>query len=204
MYCSVRQYKLKASENIDELIGKVRDQFLPIVTKADGFVSYSVAVTDKAELITAGFFADRKGAEDSVSAASEWVRDNVAASLDGPPKITSGEVLAFERKGGDAHFGVLRRMTLHPGKRDEALEIISAKLFPMIKNVSGFISSAVIAGGADQLLVIGAYRDRASSEEVTRLAMPFMQQNAGQLMAGPPEMTDGEIKLRYVTESAIA
>ncbi len=202
MYGVVREYTVIPSQDSGEIVSRIRDEFLPIIRDTQGLKSYGVMVTDKGELVTVGMFVDRKGADESVERAREWVRENMASAV-GPPKVTSGEVLIAERVGEGTGFGVLRRVRLNAGARNEAVELMRSKLMPMLKEVPGFLRGAVIAAGPDELLVVGAYRDRASSEEATRKAMPFMQQNAGHLMAGPPAMSDGEIKLFHVNETAL-
>ncbi|MDQ2664147.1 MAG: hypothetical protein M3Y18_08980, partial [Candidatus Eremiobacteraeota bacterium] len=162
---------MKSSADIDDAVNKVREQFLPLVRKAAGFASYSLAVTDGSEIVSAGFFTDRKGADESADLARTWVTDTLGQTIDGPPKVSAGDVLLSDRMGGHAGFGVLRRMKLKAGKGDAALDVIRG-LLAMLKEVPGFVSGAVIAPATDELLVIGAYRDRASSEEATTIARP--------------------------------
>ena len=51
MYGVVRVYKMKsAAKDIDQVVGAVRDGFLPIITKVSGFASYTVALSETGEL----------------------------------------------------------------------------------------------------------------------------------------------------------
>jgi quinol monooxygenase YgiN len=203
MYSVVRLYKMKSTKDIDKVVDATRNGFLPIVTKAPGFIAYTMALAADGELVTIGFFEDRAGADESTRLAAGWVRDNVAWSVEGPPKIAEGEVRIQERRGEDASYGVLRRVKLQPGKSNEALELMRTKMVPMLASLPGFSRVAVFESGPDELLSLAAWRDRASAEEATRQAMAFMQANAGDLVAGPPEMIDAEIKLRHVNEAAL-
>lgn len=203
MYSVVRLYKMKSAKDIDKVVDATRGGFLPIVTNAPGFVAYTMAMSANGELVTIGMFADRAGAEESTRLAADWVRDNVAWSVEGPPKIAEGEVRIQERRGEDAAYGVLRRVKLQPGKLNEALELMRTKLVPMLSSLPGFSRVAVFESGPDELLSLAAWRDRTSAEEATRRAMAFMQENAGDLVTGPPEMIDADIKLRHVNEAAL-
>lgn len=203
MYCVVRQYTLSASANADDLVGKVREQFLPLVKAADGFISYTLAQTDDGQLITVGFFKNRKGADQSADLARAWVEKNVSNSVTGPPRISAGEIIFSERTGGEAGFGLLRRVKVKPGKRDAAVDVMRSKLLPMLKSTPGFVSTAVFEPSPNELLSVGAFRDRASAQNATNQARPMMMEQAGDLMEGPPEMTDAEIKLRHVNEAAL-
>ena len=203
MYCTVREYTLKPNANLDDLVAKVRNQFLSIISKASGFAGYTLAANDR-DLVTVGFFDGREGADESVDLARDWVRDNVSDAVEGPPHITSGEVLASARTSGEAHYGVLRRMKTQPGKRADLLKLMATKLLPLLKEQPGFLPGSIVDAGDDELLVVGAYTNRKASEDATAVAMGFMQQNAMQFLTGPPKMTDLDIKLRHVNEPAFA
>ncbi len=203
MYSVVRLYKMKSTGDIDKVVDVTRSGFLPIVTKAPGFMAYTMAMSADGELVTIGMFADRDGAHESTRLAADWVRDNLAWSVEGPPKIAEGDVRIQERRAEDGAYGVLRRVKLRPGKSNEALELMRTKMVPMLSSLPGFSRIAVFESGSDELLSLAAWRDRASAEEATRRAMAFIQENAGDLVAGPPEMIDAEIKLREVNEAAL-
>lgn len=203
MYCVVRQYKMKSPEEIDTLVDQVRTGFLPIISKAPGFIGYTVAHSEQDELITTGFFQDRAGADESIRLAADWVRENVSSAVDGPPKVTEGEVRVQERREGEATYGLLRRAKLQPGKMDAALDLMRNRMLPLLSEVPGFISLALFTPGSDEFVTLSAWRDRASAQEATRRATAFIQQNAGDIIAGPPEMIDAEIKLRHVNQEAL-
>ena len=203
MYCVVRQYKLKASQEIDPLVETVRSGFLPMVSGQPGFIGYSVAHSEQGDLVTTGFFQDKAAAENSTRLAADWVRDNLAGAVEGPPKVIQGEVRIQERRPGDAGYGALRRVKLQPGKLNEALDLMRDKLVPLLTQISGFVSLAIIEAGPDEAVSLAAWRDRAAAQEATQQAMGFMLSNAAHLIAGPPEMIDAEIKLREVNEAAL-
>jgi len=203
MYSVVRVYKMKSTNDIDKVVDTTRNGFLPIVTKAPGFVAYTMAAAESGELVTIGFFTDRAGADESTRLAADWVRDNLAWSVEGPPKIAAGEVRIQERRGDDGAYGTLRRIKTKPGKLNEALDLMRAKLVPMLTSVPGFVRMAVLEAGPDDVLSLAAWRDRASAEEATRQATAFMEANSGDLVMGPPEKIDAEIKLHEVNEAAL-
>ena len=203
MYCVVRQYKMKPAQDIDNLVGRIRDEFLPLIIREPGYIAYSVALSEQGELITTGFFQSHSGADDSIRLAAEWVRENVSSAIDGPPRVSEGEVVIQERKDGDGRQGALRRIKVLPGKKDETLELMRTKLVPTLTELPGFVRMAVIDVGSDELLSLAAWKDRASAQEATRRAMALMQEAAGKLTAAPPEMIDGEIKLHDANEAAL-
>ena len=202
MYCVVRQYKMKPVDDLDKLMDQIRNGFLPIVTKARGYVGYSVALTTEGDLVTTSFFADRAGADESVRLAADWVKENVGWAVDGPPKVTEGEVQFHERRGGEPAYGLLRRGKLQAGKFRETVEFMRGKFVPMLAELPGFVNMSMTQVGPDEFMTLSTWRDRESAHEATRLATAFMQENAGHLIDGPPEMIEGELKLRHVDETA--
>jgi len=168
-----------------------------------GFASYTMALSETGELVTIGFFLDRADAEESTRLAGEWVRDNVMWAVEGPPKTAGGEVRLQERLGHEASYGTVRRGKLQPGKMNEALALMRRELLPLLSSMPGFVTVAILESGPDEFLSVAAWRDRASAEEATRHAMAFLERSAAELVAGPPEMLDGELLLRRVNEPAI-
>jgi len=202
MYGVVRIYKMKSAGDIAKVAEIVRTGFLPIVSNAPGYVAYTLAVAAGGELVTVGFFKDRASAEESTRLAADWVRDNLAWSVEGPPKIATGEVRIQEVSDGDATYGTMRRGKVKPGKMKEALARIKGKLVPLLSASPGFVRAAFLEVGSDEFLSVAAWRDRASADEATRRAMALMQEQ-GDVISGPPEMLDAEIKLHDVNEAAL-
>lgn len=203
MYGVVRLYKMKSTGDADKVVDTTRSGFLPIVSKAPGYIAYTMAIATGGELTTVGFFKDRAGAEESTRLAADWVRDNLAWSVEGPPKVAAGEVRAQETRDGEATYGTMRRGKVQPGKMPEALELLRTKLLPLLTSAPGFVRAAFLESGTDEYLSLAAWTDRASAEEATRRAMAMMLQQ-GDVIAGPPEMLDAEIRLHDVNEAALA
>ena len=204
MYGVVRLYNMKsAAKDIDKVVAEARDGFLPIVTEIPGFASYTMALSETGELVTIGFFLDRASADESTRLAGEWVRDNLMWAVEGPPKTAGGEVRLQERLGGDVSYGTVRRWKLQPGKMNEALGLFRSQLLPLLSSTPGFVNVAILESGPDEFLSLGAWRDHASAQEATRHLMAFIQEHAGNVVVGPPEMLDGEILLRRVDEATM-
>lgn len=205
MFCVIREYKMTSRQELDGLIERIRNEFVPIVTKARGFAAYTVTAADSGELVTAGFFSDRTGADESVEMAKEWVSRNAASSVSGPPRVTTGEVVLMDTAPGQTlGVGVMRRSKLKPGAKAEFIDLLRGKVLPIVKQTDGFERMAAIDAQADEIVVIAAYRDRASAGEAGSHVMAFMEKNGMHLVTGPPEMLDGTIKLRHVNEAAFA
>lgn len=93
MFAVIRHYHFdkKDSAEIDRLI---RDEFVPIIRKAKGFVRYYWLDTGEGEGASFGVFKDKAGADESVHLAADWVRAQVAQYLRERPEVIEGPITA--------------------------------------------------------------------------------------------------------------
>lgn len=93
MYVSVRQYR---SSDAAEVARRVEGDggFLPVVREVPGFTAYYLVDAGDGDLLTITVAEDQAGVEESISRASDWVRDNAADLVEGAPAVTNGEVVA--------------------------------------------------------------------------------------------------------------
>jgi len=91
MYVSVRRYKMEPG-SVDELMRRVEEGFVPIVSKGPGFVAYYALDAGDGVVASISVFEDQAGAEESNRMAADWVKENLAALLPNPPEVTAGEV----------------------------------------------------------------------------------------------------------------
>lgn len=91
MYAVIRRYTFDANA-ANEINTKVRDSFLPLLKKVPGFVAYYWLNMDGNVGASLSVYADRKGAEESVRLARQYVKDELSSIL-GAPEIIEGPVL---------------------------------------------------------------------------------------------------------------
>ncbi len=91
MYLSVRRYEMDA-EAVDELMRRVEEGFVPIISNAPGFIAYYALDAGEGVVASISIFTDEAGAEESNRMAADYVKENLAALLQFLPEITAGEV----------------------------------------------------------------------------------------------------------------
>ena len=91
MYASIRRYKLNPGAT-GQILGRVNEGFVPIISKGPGFVAYYVVDAGNDVIASVSVFQDQAGEEESNRMAADWVKENVASLVAGPPEITHGEV----------------------------------------------------------------------------------------------------------------
>jgi hypothetical protein len=92
MYVAIRLYD--GVKLPDEAAAKVRNEFLPVISKITGFQEYYAVKTGDSTMASVSVFKDKPGADESVQAATTWVQKNMSRFLPNPPKVMSGETLA--------------------------------------------------------------------------------------------------------------
>jgi hypothetical protein len=90
MYASIREYRTKDNA---EVARRAQEGFIPVVKEVPGFAGYyMIDAGDKVFTITVAQDAD--GVQETVNRAREWVSENAADLIEGPPVVSNGEVVA--------------------------------------------------------------------------------------------------------------
>ncbi|WP_374778127.1 hypothetical protein OG756_40200 [Streptomyces sp. NBC_01310] len=92
MYAAVRRYEGVTDPN--EAGRLVKEGFVPLMRQVPGFVAYYWVDAGDGVMVSTSVFQDRAGAEESVSRAADFVRENLASLLPNPPQVMAGEVVA--------------------------------------------------------------------------------------------------------------
>ena len=96
MYATVRRNE--GVTNPREAGRRVHEGFVPLISKAPGFVAYYWVDAGAGVMVSTTVFQDQAGAQESNKTAAEWVRQNAAELFPKPPQVTAGEVVAQKAK----------------------------------------------------------------------------------------------------------
>jgi hypothetical protein len=95
MYVSVRCYEVDP-DSVDEIMERAQKGYMPIVSKAPGFIAYYVLDAGDGMVATISVFEGQAQMEESSRTAADWVKENLAPFFPNPPQVTSGEVRAYK------------------------------------------------------------------------------------------------------------
>ena len=95
MFAVIRHYHFN-SEDGAEIDRRIREEFVPIVKKAKGFVRYYWLDTGEGEGASVGVFKDKAGADESVHLAADYVREHLSKLLAQKPEIIEGPIKAHD------------------------------------------------------------------------------------------------------------
>jgi heme-degrading monooxygenase HmoA len=97
MHLAVRRYKVKAG-SIDEIVRRANEGFVPLISQASGFIAWYAVDAGNDIVFTVSIFQDQAGADESTRLAADWVNQNLASLVQGPPEITAGAVKVYKAK----------------------------------------------------------------------------------------------------------
>jgi len=95
MFAVVRHYHFKPDNGatIDRMI---KEDFVPLIKKAKGFVRYYWLDTGNGEGASVSVFADKAGADESIRLAADYVKEHMAKLVTQKPEIIEGPVKAHD------------------------------------------------------------------------------------------------------------
>ena len=95
MFAVIRHYHFDPKDGA-EIDRRVREEFVPIMKKANGFVRYYWLDTGNGEGASLSVFRDKAGADESVRLAAGWVKENLSKLLIEKPEVIEGPVKAHD------------------------------------------------------------------------------------------------------------
>ena len=95
MFAVVRHYHYEPQDGpkIDKM---VREEFVPIIKQAKGFVRYYWLDTGKGEGASVSVFKDKAGADELVYLAADFVKNHMSKLVTQKPEIIEGPVKAHD------------------------------------------------------------------------------------------------------------
>ena len=97
-YLTVRRYD--GVTDSKEAARRIEEEFIPLVSKIPGFISYYWVEEGDDVMVSVSVFATREAEEESNRVAANYVKQNqnVARLLPKAPQITAGQVVARAAK----------------------------------------------------------------------------------------------------------
>ena len=95
MFAVIRHYHFDPGDGA-EIDRRIREEFVPIVKNAKGFVRYYWLDTGKGEGASVSVFKDKAGADESMRLAAEYVKEHLSKLLIQKPDIIEGPIKAHD------------------------------------------------------------------------------------------------------------
>lgn len=94
MHVTIRRYHIHPGST-QQLIDLINNEFVPTISSAPNFISYYAIDEGDGDVSAVSVFEDEASAQASNLIASRWVMQKASSLISVPPKIISGEVVAF-------------------------------------------------------------------------------------------------------------
>jgi hypothetical protein len=99
MFMVIRRYYATKPGAAEAFLSRVRERFVPVVSKVPGFVEYFAVEAAGGQLLFVTVCRDQAGAEASIREAADFIkREKLTAVISGGPEIIQGEVAFHEAK----------------------------------------------------------------------------------------------------------
>ena len=96
MYLTFRRYKIDPKD-ANEILKRVNEGFVPILSNAIGFVSYSIFLDEFDHICSVSTFTTRAGMEEASLMAKDWVDEHLTKLMPNPPDVSKGETILHKR-----------------------------------------------------------------------------------------------------------
>jgi hypothetical protein len=94
MHATIRRYEAIDETRTDEIVKKVDETLVPLLSKLPGFGGYQLIDAGDGVVSSITFFETSEQADESTRVASTWVRDEkLEAAIPHAPTITRGELV---------------------------------------------------------------------------------------------------------------
>jgi hypothetical protein len=91
MHIVVRDYRSEAQDVVPQAVQR-QESLKQVMRGIKGLVAYYIVDTGNGGLASISIFEDQAGADESITAAAKWVRENMAQWAPNPPTVIKGEV----------------------------------------------------------------------------------------------------------------
>jgi hypothetical protein len=95
MFAVIRHYHYRPEDG-PEIEKMVRENFVPLIKRAKGFVRYYWLDAGNGECASLSVFRDKAGADESTHLAADYVKNHMSKLLTQKPEVIEGPVKAHD------------------------------------------------------------------------------------------------------------
>ena len=98
--------------------------------------------------------------------------------------------------------GVLRHYTVDAKNVNEIVRRVAAEGLTFLKAIPGFVSWGLMDNGHGHMVTYSVYEGKTGTDESTKKAAAWIKENIASLVPSPPQVIEGEVRLREIKERA--
>jgi len=90
-------------------------------------------------------------------------------------------------------FAAVRRGKAKPGMAEEFVKRVKNNALPELKKIAGYKGYYLVVAADGTITAVTLFASKAGAEESNTKLRPWIMENLAPLLAGPPELGDGEV-----------
>ena len=200
-FASIRIYEGLDPDDDNGLFRRTAEDFLDIIRDDDGFIGYYWLNLGH-KVVAISLFETEAQAAASNEAAREYIAENLADIVPGPPTVVEGAVdigfvdMMDGMADGDVdslYVSVRLYDGFDAGDLDEFVAIVQDGFLPIMRQTDGFFGYYLINDGADQVVAISIFDSEASAQSSNAKAADFVAENLTRFLPNDPSITAGRL-----------
>ncbi len=201
VFVSIRHYAGLDPDGQDELYRLTAEGFLPLIRESEGYIGY-YWLHEGEDVVAVSLFESQEQAAASSESAREYVAENLAHLVQGPPRTVEGQVdIGFVEMLDGMGDGAVS--SLHASLRiyddfeaddlDEFIAIVEDGFLPIMRETDGFFGYYLMNDGAGVVSAINIFDSEASSLASNENARDFVAENLTAYLPSAPLIVSGRV-----------
>ena len=201
VFVSIRHYAGLDPDGQDELYRLTAEGFVPIIRESDGYIGY-YWLHEGENVVAVSLFDSQEQASASAASAREYVNENLAHLVQGPPRTVEGQVdIGFvemlDGMGDGDVSGLHASVRIYDGFQADDLQefitIVEEGFLPIMRETDGFFGYYLMNDGAGTVSAISIFDSEASSLESNENAREFVAENLTAYLPSAPAIVSGRV-----------
>lgn len=208
VFVSIRHYAGLDPDGQDELYRLTAEGFLPIIREAEGYIGYYL-LHEGENVVAVSLFESPEQAAASAELAREFVAENLARLMAGPPRTVEGQVdIGFVELLDGMGDGEVS--SLHASVRvydgfvaddlDEFVAIVDDGFLPIMRETDGFFGYYLMNDGAGTVSAVSIFDSEASAQASNENAREFVAENLTAYLPSAPSIISGRVGIASLAD----
>ncbi len=208
VFVSIRHYGGLDPDGQDELYRLTAEGFLPIIRESEGYIGY-YWLHEGENVVAVSLFESQAQAAASAESAREYVNENLAHLVAGPPRTVEGQVdIGFvelldgmgDGEVSSLHASVRIYDGFEAADLDEFVAIVDDGFLPIMRETAGFFGYYLMHDGAGALVAISIFDSEAASLASNENARDFVAEKLTAYLPSAPAIVSGRVGIASLAD----
>ncbi len=202
-HASIRHYEGVDPQNMDEIVRRTEENFLPRLRESAGFIAYYL-LPGEDTLTAVNLFTTGVAASLSNTAAAHFVAERLAPLLPNAPQIFEGMIDIDFVEALEDMSGLHASVRLYDGfAQDDIADfvaIVEDGFLPIMRETDGFFGYYLMHNDDAMVAAISIFDSEASALASNDQAADFVAENLTAYLPNNPTISSGQLGIAAVAE----